>query len=209
MFRITDNITTITMTSKIRVNVLGVSYSNNSGHNIPYLVILGKPKEKTKIPIIIGSSEAQSIVIALEKIPAPRPLSHDIFTSITKEFDINIKELLIYEYNEGIFFAKMICENGDKIKEIECRPSDGIAIALRLDIPIYTTSDIYEEAGINIDSKKEMSSQNESRDDDENKPIEELNINQLRRHLNKAIEEENYELASAINERLKILSNKV
>lgn len=196
------------MTSKIRVNVLGISFSNNSGHNVPYIVILGKPKEKIKIPIIIGASEAQSIAIALEKVPAPRPLSHDIFTSITREFDINIKELLIYEYNEGIFFAKLICENGNKIKEIECRPSDGIAIALRLDIPIFTTSNIFEEAGIDIEQQKEISSKNRMKDEDENKPIEELNISQLRRRLKKAIEEENYELASTINERLKILSNK-
>lgn len=195
------------MTSKVKVNVLSISFSNNSGRNVPYIVILGKPKDKIKIPIIIGASEAQSIAIALEKIPAPRPLSHDIFISVTKEFDITIKELFIYEYNEGIFFAKLICESNDTIKEIECRPSDGIAIALRSEIPIYTTLNIYEEAGVNIEDKKGSSKNNSAdKDDDNNKPIEELNIKQLRIRLKKAIEEENYELAATINTRIKNLS---
>lgn len=197
------------MTDRIKLKVLGVSYINKSGDNIPYIVILGKENDMLQVPIIIGASEAQSIAIAIDNIPAPRPLSHDIFVAITKEFDITVKELIIYEYNEGIFFAKLICENNDKIKEIECRPSDGIAIALRLNVPIYTTTEIYKETCINIGERKYSQNKSlvtENSDDEENKPIEELNINQLRKRLSKAIKEENYELAATINNRLKNLS---
>ena len=130
------------MASKIKVQVLGLSFSNSNGQNIPYIVILGKPEDKIRIPIIIGASEAQSIAVALEKIPAPRPLSHDILAIITREFNVKVKEVTIYEYSEGIFFARLTCENNEMVKEIECRPSDGIAIALRLDIPIYTYQSI-------------------------------------------------------------------
>lgn len=201
------------MASKIKVQVLGLSFSNSNGQNIPYIVILGKPEDKIRIPIIIGASEAQSIAVALEKIPAPRPLSHDILAIITREFNVKVKEVTIYEYSEGIFFARLTCENNEMVKEIECRPSDGIAIALRLDIPIYTYQSIFDDAGVNIDEKKASApkkkiAREEEEGVDDNKPIEELDIKQLQKRMKKAIETENYELASQINERIKNLSDK-
>ena len=194
------------MSSKIKVKVLGLSYSNSRGENIPYIVILGRPEDKIRIPIIIGASEAQSIAIALEKVPAPRPLSHDIFATLTKEFNVEVGEVIIYEYNEGVFLAKLICKNEEMVKEIECRPSDGIAIALRMDIPIYTYQHIFDEAGVSIEDKK--AAQQKRKIEEEEKPIEELNEKQLQKLLKKAIDAENYELASQINERIKTLSNK-
>ena len=194
------------MSSKIKVKVLGLSYSNSRGENIPYIVILGRPEDKIRIPIIIGASEAQSIAIALEKVPAPRPLSHDIFATLTKEFNVEVGEVIIYEYNEGVFLAKLICKNEELVKEIECRPSDGIAIALRMDIPIYTYQHIFDEAGVSIEDKK--AAQQKRKIEEEEKPIEELNEKQLQKLLKKAIDAENYELASQINERIKTLSNK-
>lgn len=194
------------MANKIKVDVLGISFSNHIGQNIPYIVILGNPEDKVRIPIIIGSSEAQSIAVALEKVPAPRPLSHDVLASFTKEFNISVIEVIIYEYNEGVFLAKIVCENGNHTKEIECRPSDGIAIALRLNIPIFTYQNIFDEAGVNIDDKKAAKTKNQIKEEEE-KPIEELNSSQLRKRLNKAIEAEDYELADAINKRLKQLGS--
>ena len=194
------------MSSKIKVKVLGLSYSNSRGENIPYIVILGRPEDKIRIPSIIGASEAQSIAIALEKVPAPRPLSHDIFATLTKEFNVEVGEVIIYEYNEGVFLAKLICKNEEMVKEIECRPSDGIAIALRMDIPIYTYQHIFDEAGVSIEDKK--AAQQKRKIEEEEKPIEELNEKQLQKLLKKAIDAENYELASQINERIKTLSNK-
>ena len=194
------------MSSKIKVKVLGLSYSNSRGENIPYIVILGRPEDKIRIPIIIGASEAQSIAIALEKVPAPRPLSHDIFATLTREFNVEVREVVIYEYSEGVFLAKLICKNEKMVKEIECRPSDGIAIALRMDIPIYTYQQIFDEAGVSIEDKK--AAQQKRKMEEEEKPIEELNEKQLQKRLRKAIEAENYELASQINERIKTLSNK-
>ena len=194
------------MSSKIKVKVLGLSFSNSRGENIPYIVILGRPEDKIRIPIIIGASEAQSIAIALEKVPAPRPLSHDIFATLTREFNVEVREVVIYEYSEGVFLAKLICKNEEMVKEIECRPSDGIAIALRMDIPIYTYQHIFDETGVSIEDKK--AAQQKRKIEEEEKPIEELNEKQLQKLLKKAIDAENYELASQINERIKTLSNK-
>ena len=195
------------MSSKIKVKVLGLSFSNSRGENIPYIVILGRPEDKIRIPIIIGTSEAQSIAIALEKVPAPRPLSHDIFATLTREFNVEVREVVIYEYSEGVFLAKLICKNEEMVKEIECRPSDGIAIALRMDIPIYTYQQIFDEAGVSIEDKK-AAQQRKIEKEEEEKPIEELDVKQLQKRLKKAIETENYELAAQINERIKTLSNK-
>ena len=199
------------MTSKIKVQVLGISFSNSHGENIPYIVILGKPEETIRIPIIIGASEAQSIAIALEKVPAPRPLSHDIFATLSREFNVDVREVVIYEYSEGVFLAKLVCKNEETVKEIECRPSDGIAIALRMNIPIYTYQHIFDEAGVSIEDKKAAQQKRkiEKEEEEEKKPIEELNIKQLQKRLKKAIDSENYELASQINERIKTLSNKL
>lgn len=188
------------MNEKIKVEVLGISFSNNNGHNIPYIVILGRSEDKVKIPIIIGASEAQSIAVAIEKVPAPRPLSHDIFVTAIKEFGIKIKEIFIYEYNEGVFSAKISLENSDNIKEIECRPSDGIAIALRNNTPIYTTKKIFDDAGVLLDEKKSSGRQKQDK-----KPIEELSEKELKKRLDKAIAEENYELAAILNKKLKAL----
>ena len=195
------------MESKIKVEVLGISYSTQIGQNIPFIVILGIAKDKVRIPIIIGQSEAQSIAVALDKVTTPRPLSHDVFTSLTSNFDIYIKEVVIYKYSEGVYYAKMVCYNEEKEMDIECRPSDGIAIALRLNRHIYTYQEIFDQAGISIDdnnkNKKEKS--NIEEEEEENTPIEELNKKQLQRRLSKAIEDENYELAATISKRIKEL----
>jgi bifunctional DNase/RNase len=194
------------MESKIKVDVLGISYSTHIGQNIPFIVILGIAKEKVRIPIIIGQSEALSIAVALDKVTTPRPLSHDVITSLTSNFDIYIKEVVIYEYNEGVYYAKMVCYNEDKEMNIECRPSDGIAIALRLNRPIYTYQEIFDQAGISLDdNNKNKKEENNIETEEANTPIEELNKKQLQKHLSKAIEEENYELAATINKRLKEL----
>lgn len=194
------------MESKIKVDVLGISYSTHIGQNIPFIVILGIAKEKVRIPIIIGQSEAQSIAVALDKVTTPRPLSHDVITSLTSNFDIYIKEVVIYEYNEGVYYAKMVCYNEDKEMNIECRPSDGIAIALRLNRPIYTYQEIFDQAGISLDdNNKNKKEENNIETEEANTPIEELNKKQLQKHLSKAIEDENYELAATINKRLKEL----
>ena len=194
------------MESKIKVEVLGISYSTQIGQNIPFIVILGIAKERVRIPIIIGQSEAQSIAVALDKVTTPRPLSHDVFTSLTNNFDIYIKEVVIYKYSEGVYYAKMVCYNEDKEIDIECRPSDGIAIALRLNRPIYTYQEIFDQAGISIDdNNKNKKEKSNIEAEEENTPIEELNEKQLQRRLSKAIEDENYELAATISKRIKEL----
>lgn len=194
------------MESKIKVEVLGISYSTQIGQNIPFIVILGIAKERVRIPIIIGQSEAQSIAVALDKVTTPRPLSHDVFTSLTSNFDIYIKEVVIYKYSEGVYYAKMVCYNEEKEMDIECRPSDGIAIALRLNRPIYTYQEIFDQAGISIDdNNKNKKEKSNIEAEEENTPIEELNKKQLQRRLSKAIEDENYELAATISKRIKEL----
>jgi bifunctional DNase/RNase len=108
---------------------------------------------KRRLPIIIGSFEAQSIAIELENMKPTRPLTHDLFKIFADTFKINIQEVIIYKFADGIFFAKLICNNGKNVIEIDSRSSDAVAIALRVRCPIYTFESILNAAGIIMDDE--------------------------------------------------------
>ena len=115
-----------------------------------------------RIPIIIGGFEAQAIVIKLENLDPPVLLTHDLFKKFADEFNISVIEVLIYKLEEGVFFSKLICNNGEKEYSIDSRTSDAVAIALRFGCPIYITEEILEKAGITINpSDSEISSATE------------------------------------------------
>ena len=111
-------------------------------------MVLGETKGKRRLPIIIGGFEAQAIAIELEKMTPSRPLTHDLFKSFAEGFNIDVKEVIIYNLVEGIFFAKLITHNGDKEVEIDARTSDAIALAVRFNCPINTYEFILSQAEI-------------------------------------------------------------
>jgi hypothetical protein len=124
---------------------VGLSTGQISGS---YTLILGEENSNRKLPIVIGSFEAQAIAVEIEKIVPFRPMTHDLFLNFCQSFDITIHEIVIYSLNEGVFHAKMICEHMGEIKEIDARTSDSIALAVRFKCPIYTYEDIMDAAGI-------------------------------------------------------------
>ena len=133
---------------RIKLKVLGISYSQTQSG--AYALILMEEKGSRRIPIIIGGFEAQSIVIKLENLEPPRPLTHDLFKSFADTFGIDITEVFIYKLEEGIFFAKLVCYKDEEEYIIDSRTSDAVALALRFNCPIYTTEEIMEKAGITI-----------------------------------------------------------
>src|SRR3954467_5914923 len=115
---------------KVRLDIVGLSYSQTQSG--AYALVLGEAKGKRRLPIIIGGFEAQAIAIELEKMTPSRPLTHDLFKSFADAFSITIKEVIIYNLVEGIFYAKLICAaEDDKEIEIDARTSDAIALAVR------------------------------------------------------------------------------
>lgn len=194
---------------KIRLNVLGISYSQTQTG--AYALVLAEEGGKRRIPIIVGGFEAQAIAIQLEGLKPPRPLTHDLFYSFARTFEIDILEVTIHKLEEGVFHSKLTCYDGEKNIEIDTRTSDAIALALRFKCPIYTTPEIIDRAGIVLDFEQESddyeddepeSKDIEIEDDLSENSIAGLNDHELNQMLQKAIKEEDYEKASMIRDEL-------
>lgn len=193
---------------KIELKVVGLSYSQTQTG--AYALILKEKSGKRRLPIIIGGAEAQAIAIPLEKMTPSRPLTHDLFKSFLDNFDVKMHEVIIYNLVEGIFFAKIICEQNKKKFEIDARSSDAVAIALRCEKPIYTHDFILSSAGIIIDSEdsnadgddiEEFSTSDISTTSVGN--VEGKSTEDLEKELDTALEREEYEKASRLRDEIK------
>lgn len=197
---------------KIKLEIVGLSYSQTQSG--AYALVLGEAKGKRRLPIIIGGFEAQAIAIELEKMTPSRPLTHDLFKSLADTFTVSVKEVLIYDLVEGIFFARLVCYNGTIEGEIDARTSDAIALAVRFECPVYTYEFILSQAGIVLEDESESI---DSEVDDDLSDEEEEGLlaevtsgsdyqrktdKELEDMLNMALEEENYEKASRIRDEL-------
>jgi bifunctional DNase/RNase len=196
--------------NKVKLNVLGISYSQTQTG--AYALVLAEENGRRRIPIIVGGFEAQAIAIQLEGLKPPRPLTHDLFLNFAHTFNIDLLEITVYKLEEGVFYSKLTCDNGQRIIEIDARTSDAIALALRFKCPIYTTEEILKKAGIILDFEKESAVQ-ASGDPTPPKNIhvqdtsfmDELknnNLQELKELLNEAITEEDYEKASLIRDEI-------
>ena len=200
----------IFLMDKIELEIIGLSYSQTQTG--AYALVLGeKGGAKRRLPIIIGGFEAQAIAIELESMTPSRPLTHDLFKSFADVYDIDIKEIIIYNLVEGIFYAKLLSEKEGEIIEVDTRTSDAIALAVRFKCPIYTHEFILASAGIMLDDSREaedeLSKELDSIEDElesialtEPKLLsyDDLTIEELNKRLQDAIESENYEEASKI-----------
>ncbi|MEI6508165.1 MAG: bifunctional nuclease family protein [Bacteroidota bacterium] len=182
--------------SRIRLNIFGLSSGQSNGS---YTLILAEDKGKRKLPIIIGGFEAQAIAIEIEKIVPFRPMTHDLFVSFCKIFNITINEIEIYNLIEGVFHAKLICEKDGENYEIDARTSDSIALAVRFKCPIYTYEDILETAGVvfNDDIEEEMEPPKPKGTDYSAQTVEKLNA-----MMDEAINNEDYIKAAIIRDEL-------
>ncbi len=191
---------------KLRLEIIGLSYSQTQSG--AYALVLGEEGGRRRLPIIIGGFEAQAIAIELEKMQPSRPLTHDLFKNFATSYGIDITEVIIYNLVEGIFYAKLICTDGNKQLEIDARTSDAIAIAVRFSCPIYTYEFILATAGIVLEEaapgEEEMV---EKHDKPETPKSSDTEITaqteaELKEQLRAAIEEEAYEKASKIRDEL-------
>lgn len=189
---------------KVKLEIVGLSYSQTQTG--AYALVLGEAKGKRRLPIIIGGFEAQAIAIELEKMTPSRPLTHDLFRSFAKGFDINVSEVIIYNLVEGIFFAKLICNNKGKEVEIDARTSDAIALAVRFNCPINTYEFILSQAGIILDEDA-LAAANDNISPGEMVEVEETDFlkkssEELKQMLETALHDEDYEKASKIRDEL-------
>lgn len=195
--------------SLVRLNIKGISYSQTQSG--AYALVLSEEDGERTLPIIIGAFEAQSIAIALEKeIKPPRPLTHDLFKSFADRFNITIKQVIIHKLVDGVFYSSLICEC-DKVEEIiDARTSDAIALATRFNAPIFTFENILDKAGIILkikDDTKLEKSKFKMEDlvtdiIEESTSFSNESIKELHKQLDKAVNNEDYELAAKIRDEI-------
>src|SRR5450759_933087 len=188
---------------RIKLKVMGISYSQTQSG--AYALILIEENGDRRIPIIIGGFEAQAIVIKLENLDPPRPLTHDLFKKFADEFNISVIEVMIYKLEEGVFFSKLVCNNGEKEYSIDSRTSDAVAIALRFGCPIFITEDILEKAGITINpTGAEISTVNEVESffEPEKTKYDTYSDEELYKMIDEAIKTEDYERAASVRDEI-------
>jgi uncharacterized protein len=186
---------------KIELKIIGLSYSQTQSG--AYALVLAEKQGSRRLPIIIGGFEAQSIAIELEKMKPSRPLTHDLFKTFVEAVDVKIKEVLIYNLVEGVFYAKIVCDQNGHLIDIDARTSDAIAIGIRADCPVYTFEHILSSAGIQLEDEIEAESTAiDSVEKEEKQGLASVSIEELEQLLQEAIDMEDYERASEIRDEL-------
>jgi len=189
---------------EIEITVKGLSYSQ--GKSGAYALILAeKGPDARKLPVVIGGAEAQSIAVALEKsIAPPRPMTHDTWQNMLDELGTQIEKVLIHRLVNGVFYASIYARNEHGAQLIfDSRPSDAVALAVRVDCPIYVLASILEQAGI-TDKEERVADGVEEDVAEEGTPseIEVDSITLLEKQLDEAVENEDYELAARLRDKL-------
>jgi bifunctional DNase/RNase len=198
--------------SLIQLTIKGISYSQTQSG--AYALVLSEMEGTRTLPIIIGAFEAQSIAIALEtEIKPPRPLTHDLFKTFSDRFLITVKEVIIHKLVDGVFFSSLVCEKDGIEESIDTRTSDAIAIAIRFQAPIYTYENILEKAGVFLKIEEELSIKEAPSNSEVSLELEELtekkeisfsdlSLEELNNRLDKAVDDENYEIAAKIRDEI-------
>jgi uncharacterized protein len=187
---------------KIELNIVGLSYSQAQSNS--YALVLGETNGKRRLPIVIGHYEAQAIALELEKMKPSRPLTHDLFYNFAKTFGINIVEVQITKFHEGIFYATLVCDNGISLHEIDSRTSDAVALSIRFHCPIFTTEEIMSQAGILFEDEEPSSDSSDDTSGEElSSSLRGLGITELEAELQQAVEDEDYERASLIRDEIR------
>ena len=177
---------------KIELNIIALSNSESQPGN--YALVLEEQDGFRRLPLIIGTFEAQAIAISLERLQTNRPMTHDLFKNTLEALSFSLKEVIISDLDDGIFHAKLIGHDKENtIHEIDARSSDAIALAVRFGCPIYTTEKIMNAAGLVLDSpSKSFSTKRGS--------LAEYSKGELEQLLKQVLDKEDYESAAKIRD---------
>ena len=181
---------------KVLVDILGLSTNPASGG--AYALILREVNGTRRLPIIIGAAEAQSIALEMEGIKPPRPLTHDLMKNIISTFGGELTEVVIDELRDGTFYAKLNIDT----RQIDSRPSDAIALAVRYGAQIYVASAVMDEAAF-VPEEEEEEQSPPARQERKQPETRVSRLDQLRQQLREAIEQENYEKAAQLRDEIR------
>ena len=189
--------------NKVSLEIMGLTYSESSTG--AYVLILGDKNSQRRLPIVIGSAEAESIAVGIEKHKNGRPHTHDLFLRFAHEFGIEIMEVVINRFRDGVYYAMLVCKQGNDLTMVDARPSDAIAIAVRRGCEIYAYESVMEEAGIIMEDMEKQD------DEPEGDPInigaskanlDLLDLEALEDLLQEAIDNEDYQKAAEIRDEI-------
>ena len=188
---------------KVKIEILGIS-SSQSQTSGSFALVLGETVGERRLPIIIGMPEAQAIALEIEKIAPNRPMTHDLFKSFAHGFEFHIKEVIISDLREGVFFAKIVCRNAEKEIEIDARPSDAIAIGIRFGVSFYTYEKVLAEAGIILTDEEDAEDMDERMtvEKSDRERIQDYSLDDLRALLDEALYHEDYEKAAKLRDEM-------
>ncbi|MBS1772304.1 MAG: bifunctional nuclease family protein [Bacteroidetes bacterium] len=191
---------------KIELEIVALSHSITQTHS--YAVVLGEVNGLRRLPIVIGGFEAQAIAVALEKMQPSRPLTHDLFANFMDTFGIELVEVLIYKLEEGIFFAKLVCQNNNETVEIDSRTSDALAMAVRANCKIYTYENILDSAGLYLENTEEQPETKTTtpgsavKNLNFEKDLKSMSLEELNTLLQQVLEQEDYVTAITIRDEI-------
>ena len=199
---------------KVDLEIHDISLTGSSSG--AYTMVMGVVGGTARIPVVIGGAEAQSIALELENMKSSRPLTHDMYKSTLISFGMKVEEVLVYKFEEGIFYAKVMVTNGEITEEIDSRISDAVGVAVRFRAPIRCYESIVKQAGINpqeLSAGLEIDISFENGDDEE---VEDISLDfdatpdleLLEAELQEAIDNEDYELASELRDQIDKIKNK-
>lgn len=187
------------MSRRVELHVSNISPSGTTSG--AYQMVLMDLEGIWRLPIIIGGTEAQAIAIAMERIEPLRPLTHDLIKTLATSFSIEVLEVEIYNFKEGVFHSKIIAIQDSRQVEIDSRTSDAVAIALRFDCPIFCQEFILRENAITHHDEK-LLAMDEMEADELEEETEELSLQELHLALDEALENEDYERASQLRDEI-------
>lgn len=194
---------------KVEVEILGLSSSPSTGG--AYALLLKEIYGTRRLPIIIGAFEAQSIALEMEGIKPPRPLTHDLLKNLIENLGASVLEVIIDELKENTFYAKINLEVSSMTNLIDSRPSDAIALAVRVDAPLFVSEEIMKVASF-VPSEEDEEDANEKKDLSEKQPVKqspETKAASLQDQLREAIEKEDYERAAKLRDEINRLKGNI
>ena len=191
--------------TKLELEIIALSHSITQSHS--YAVVLGEVNGNRRLPIVIGSAEAQAIAVALERVKPSRPLTHDLIKNLFIAFEADLQEVVINDLNEGVFYCKLICTTANDTLEIDSRTSDGIALAVRFGCPIYTYNKILDLAGVSMDEKDNLKDEITQAQVEETlnsaNDLQHFTLAELNNMLKEVLDHEDYIKAIAIRDEIK------
>jgi bifunctional DNase/RNase len=198
---------------KREVKILGLSYSQSQVGS--YVCVLSENNGHRKLPIIIKPQDAQTIALKIEGMKAPRPMTHDLFKTLSESFMIDCQEVFIYQVLEGVFYAKLSFNNGIDDVDIETTAGDAIALSLVYECPLYVSEEVLQICGVVTDDQGNLIADSEEEKEDrkskrhEKKKDPVISLEDMKKMMEEAIQNEEYELAAQYSDKIKEMQGSI